>query len=105
MWNAPTIQELAGIPPLYQTENIPNRQKIIHMHFFLGASDWFVVEYDGDDTFFGFVILNDDEVNAEWGYFSLSELLEVCFLGFEVDRDIYWEPVLAGDVTVLRGLI
>ncbi len=33
---------------------------------------WFVIEFDGDDTFFGLVA--GDEV--EFGYFSLRELLD-----------------------------
>lgn len=105
MWNQPTGQELSRIPGLYQTEHVPAADKIIHMHFFLGASDWFAVEYDGVDLFFGFVIINDDEANAEWGHFSLSELAAINFLGFEIDRDVYWKPVRAGDVNILRGLI
>lgn len=105
MWNTPTAQELSRIPGLYQNEHVPAANKVIHMHFFFGGSDWFAVEYDGEDLFFGFVILNNDEANAEWGYFSLSELVAVNFLGFQIDRDMYWEPVRAGDVDVLRGLI
>lgn len=105
MLNKPTEHELRQLPRLYSTENVPAADKIIHMHFFLGSSDWFAVEYDGEDTFFGFAIVNDDEANAEWGYFSLSELAAINFLGFEIDRDVYWKPVRAGDVNVLRGLI
>ena len=105
MWNQPTPTELSRIPGLYQTEHVPAADKIIHMHFFLGASDWFVVEYDGVDLFFGFAIINDDEANAEWDYFSLSELAAINFLGIEIDCDVYWKPVRAGDVDVLRGLI
>ncbi|MDL2279305.1 DUF2958 domain-containing protein [Desulfovibrio sp. OttesenSCG-928-G11] len=105
MWNAPSPHELAKLPKFYETEDVPAADKIIHMHFFLGGSDWFAAEYDGEDLFFGFVILNNDEANAEWGYFSLSELAAINFLGFEIDRDLYWQPVRAGDVDALRGLI
>ena len=35
-----------------------------------------MAEYDGQDTFFGFVNLNDPP-NAEWGPFRLSELREL----------------------------
>lgn len=37
------------------------------MHFFIGGSDWYVVEFDGDDTFLGYVVLNGDLECAEWG--------------------------------------
>ena len=105
MWNKPTRKELSAIPRLYATDTITAKDKIIHMHFFLGSSDWFAVEFDGEDHFFGYVILNDDEENSEWGYFSLAELESINFLGFQIDRDIHWKPIRAGDVSVLRGLI
>ncbi len=67
MWNTPTEEELAKIPRLYETENIPLKDKIIHLHFFIGGCDWYIVEYDGDDLFWGYAILNGDTENAEWG--------------------------------------
>ncbi len=39
--------------------------------------------------FFGFVNLNDP-LNAEWGYFPLSELNEINVNGFEIDNDLYF---------------
>ena len=94
MWNKPTQKQLAALPPLYSTEDVEEEDKIIQMHFFLGGSDWYAVEYSPDDQrFFGFVILNGDMLNAEWGYFSLPELCEVKANGvIEVDRDIPWIP-------------
>ena len=59
------------------------------MHFFIGGCDWYVAEFDGKDTFFGFVNLNDPQ-NAEWGYFTLSELDAINIEGIEVDRDLHW---------------
>ena len=35
-----------------------------------------MAEYDGQDTCFGFVNLNDPDM-AEWGYFSLAELKDI----------------------------
>jgi hypothetical protein len=35
MWNTPTKEELSKIPRLYETERIPLKDKIIHMHFSL----------------------------------------------------------------------
>ena len=37
MWNTPTKAEFIKIPSLYETENIPLKDKIIHMHFFIGG--------------------------------------------------------------------
>lgn len=94
MWNTPTRERLLKIPRLYETENIPLQEKIVHLHFFIGGSDWYICEYDGHDIFFGFCILNSDDQNAEWGYVSFSEMkaikIDNCL---EVDcvREEYWK--------------
>jgi len=91
MWNKPGKEQLAKIPRLYDTEKINGNDKIIHLHFFIGGCDWYIAEFDGEDLFFGFAILNDPQ-NAEWGYISFKELDEINLDGLEVDNDIYWEP-------------
>lgn len=92
MWNKPTEKQLARIPRLYETEKIPAGDKIIHLHFFIGGCDWYIAEFDGDDTFFGYACLNDPE-NAEWGYISYRELCETRLgPGFEIDREVRWTP-------------
>ncbi len=71
-------------------------EKGIHMHFFLGGCDWYVAEYDKESqNFFGFVILNNDYLNAEWGYFNFSELCELKVQFVEVDRDLHFMPTKA----------
>ena len=40
----------------------------------LGNSSFYFSEWDGDDELFGYVVLNEDTQNSEWGYTSLSEL-------------------------------
>lgn len=86
MWNEPTQERLSKIPKLYETENVPLQKKLIYLHFFIGGSDWFVAEYDGDDLFFGFAILNGDLQMAEWGYVSFSELKSTKVQGWlEID--------------------
>lgn len=94
MWNAPPKERLASIPKLYGTQQIPLKEKLVYLHFFIGSCDWYVCEFDGDDTFWGFVILNGDLFNAEWGYFSYSELKAVRVQKvMEVDYEIieHWE--------------
>ena len=113
MWNEPTQDELANLPALGSTVEIPLNQKIIHMHFFIGAFDWYVAEYDKDeDLFFGYVNLGDDEM-AEWGNFSFEELREIKVrvkarnvkrisqsveFYHEVDRDMNWMSVRFCDI-------
>lgn len=100
MWNEPPDRELEKIPGLYETENIPARDKIIHMHFFLLGCDWYMAEYSLEERiFFGYAILNADFQNSEWGYISYDELCEVRTpMGYEVDRDLYWQLRKASEV-------
>ena len=51
MWNIPEKSRLDKIPRLYETEHIPTHDKLIYLNFFIGGSDWYVVEFDGDDIF------------------------------------------------------
>lgn len=81
MWNVPSKERLEKIPKLYQTEHISLEDKLIQLHFFIGGCDWYVAEYDGDDLFWGYAILNDDHQNAEWGYISFGELKEIKIKG------------------------
>ncbi|SHO53158.1 DUF2958 domain-containing protein [Desulfopila aestuarii] len=88
MWNKPSKERLSCIPRLYETEEIPAKDKLIYLHFFIGGCDWFIAEYDGDDTFYGYVILNVDFQNAEWGYISYSELKAISISGVEIDCEL-----------------
>jgi hypothetical protein len=99
MWNEPTKEDLDKLPKLYETENVPLKDKIIHMRFFLGGSEWLIAEYDGNDIFFGYAILNEDYESGEWGYISLLELTQLrIFPGIEVDRDLHWTPKRAEEI-------
>ena len=105
MWNEPTQERLAKIPKLYETEHIPLQDKLIHLHFFIGACDWFIAEYDGEDLFWGFAILNNDYEMAEWGYISFSELKDIKVQGlFEIDCEIeeVWRICKAIEVDKIR---
>ena len=86
MWNEPTKKRLAKIPRLYATEEVELKEKLIHLHFFIGSCDWYIAEYDQEDLFFGYAILNNDYEMAEWGYVSFRELREIKVHGcFEID--------------------
>lgn len=103
MWNPPTAEQLDELPRLYQTENTRLHDKVIHMHFYFGDCDWFVAEFDGEDIFFGYVILLGDHENAEWGYFTLSELSDIAVAYTEVEHDLYWEVRPASQVHKIMG--
>lgn len=104
MWNIPTTKQLSKVPKLYSTDDISLKEKMIHMHFFIGGCDWFISEYcSKDQIFFGFAILNNDLSNSEWGYVSFQELCEVKAGGFlEVDRDLHFTPTMAKDIRKIR---
>ncbi|WP_035275626.1 DUF2958 domain-containing protein [Desulfogranum japonicum] len=94
MWNIPTEARLSQIPWLYDTDHIPAQDKLIYLHFFIGNCDWYIAEFDGKDTFFGYAVLNGDIDCAEWGYISFSELKEIKVGGWcEVDCELekFWE--------------
>ena len=104
MWNKPTNVQLQKLPARYATERIPEDDKIVRMHFFLGGSDWYAVEYDClDRLFFGYAILNNDLHNSEWGYFSFDELRNLrTSQGFEVERNLQWKPTKALEIDNIR---
>jgi len=90
MWHTPSQKKLDAIPRLYETENIPVEDQLIHLHFYIFGSDWFVCEYDGSDLFFGYAILNNDLINAEFGYFSFNELKAIDINSVEICCDPEW---------------
>jgi hypothetical protein len=104
VWNIPSEERLSRIPRIKETEPIPLRDKLVHLHFFMGGCDWYVVEYDGENLFFGYAILNNDYDNAEWGYVSFQELKRINISGIEVDceKEEFWDMRKAGEI---RGIV
>ena len=104
MWNTPSKKRLDRIPRLYETEHVPLKDKKIHLHFFIGGCDWYVAEYDGQDHFFGYAILNNDYQMAEWGYVSFSELKALSLSGIEVDCELeeFWRARKASEIEKIR---
>lgn len=81
------------LPPLYNSEKHPEKEAIAMVKFFSPYSQWtwYAVEFDGEDTFWGLV----DGFEMEYGYFSYSELEQVCGFGGTipmVERDCHWSP-------------
>ncbi len=83
------------IPKLYTQET--EKDPLVYTKYFSPDSNWtwYALEFDGKDTFFGYV----DGFEAEFGYFSLSELESVRDpLGLGIERDLHWEPKLLSEV-------
>lgn len=104
MWNTPSKERLERIPKLYETESVPLKDKVISLHFFMAGCDWYIVEYDGEDLFFGYSILNNDLDCAEWGYISFSELkaLKIGFLEVDCELEEYWGVKKVSDIPKIR---
>ncbi len=78
------------LPPLYSAETEPD--PLLRAKFFTPDSNWtwYVIEFDGQDLFFGLVV----GFEAELGYFRLSELQEVRGpLGLPIERDLFFTPI------------
>ena len=90
----PEGEELERIPALYETERIAFEDKTIHLHYFIGACDWYIAELNPDTLLaFGFANLGDDQ-SAEWGYVDLDELagIQAGPLRQPVERDLHFTP-------------
>lgn len=106
MWNTPSENRLSKIPNLYETDEVPLLDKVIHLHFFIGSSDWYIAEYDGDDTFFGYAVLNGNTRCSEFGYISFRELkdIKLSFMEVDCERAKYWNRKMIRDIQCLRFL-
>jgi hypothetical protein len=85
------------LPPLYANEE-KGLEALAIVKFFTPDSSWtwYASEFDGEDVFFGLAV----GVEAELGYFRLSELQSVRGkLGLLVERDQFFTP------TPLRELL
>ena len=84
----------AALPAL-GTQEQAGEQAIVHVKFFdpTGSWTWYATEFDGDDTFFGLV----DGQEEELGYFSLTELRSVRGrMGLGIERGSVVAPVPVG---------
>ena len=67
---------------------------VVQVKFFCpwGMATWLATEFDGEDLFFGWAVLNDPAC-AELGYFSLAELQSIRGrFGLGIERDLHFTP-------------
>ena len=72
-------EDISPIPALYDTEEVSAGEKVIFLHYYIpnsmNAFDWWVAEIRPEENLaFGYVCLNGDVLNSEWGYINLEEL-------------------------------
>lgn len=103
-----------GVPSLYATEENKAEDKVVWVHFFCAAFDWWLCEI-GDreevDLCFGYVTNRQDARSSEWGYWSMVELAALLvparasagglYPPVYVERDLSWTPTRFGDIRVL----
>ena len=81
------------LPKLEVTAEKDSDEILVWIHYFKGRWHWYVIEFDQNDTFFGYVV----GVEEELGYFSLSELYEI-----GVRRDLNWRCCLLSKIVWWR---
>lgn len=95
-----TAELRKALPALYSQDG-KGDDAVVYVHYFSPYSgwDWYGMEFDGTDEFFGLVRGFDTEL----GYFSLMELSEAkvqigSLLMPAVERDLYWTPKTLGEI-------
>ena len=90
-----TLAELIeGMPKVYEQDG-KGDATIVYLHYFYGASDWYITEKDvnkDQNQAFGYCNFNDGQ-SGELGYVSLSELKKT-----GVELDLNWEIKTLGEV-------
>ena len=86
-----TQENRKKLPPLYAQEKVED--PMVYVKFFdpTGVATWYILEFDGQDTFFGYCDLGMG--CPELGYVSLTELQSVKgSFGLGIERDRYFKP-------------
>lgn len=96
-----TAEARRKLPALYANEKLGDpMDAVCQVKFFspLGRMTFFATEFDGDDTFFGYMVSPLGADCDEWGYQSLREMAEA-FRGMPlVERDCYFTPAPVRDL-------
>lgn len=76
MKNAPTLDELAKIPPLGSTRGTKVEYKQIYDIYKFESKRWYVAEYGAEQgLFYGYIYDLHDMAAGRWDYFRLDDLL------------------------------
>lgn len=96
---------IENMPRTYETEEQQMQDKVIHLHYFGGSVDAWIVERDmGDSKYqaeigpqhqaFGPITLCGESVgDSEWGYISIQELIDN-----GIELDLHLEPKAVKEV-------
>ena len=87
------------LPALYSQEEVKDPLVVCKFFFPDFNWTWYAIEFDGKDTFYGYVAGDYPEL----GYFSLSELeSNHGKLGCPIERDLYFTPTRLSGVKKLH---
>ena len=95
------------IPELYAQEDVKSGDQVVHVKLFDPSGRWtlYATEFDGKDTFFGYVLSPISPDCDEWGYSSLREIQSTRgTLGLPMERDLYFDPIKVKDCNELSHL-
>lgn len=94
-----TKEITSKLPFLYTQEDEKDPMVICKFFTVWSSWTWYGIEFDGKDTFFGYVVGHD----AELGYFSLSELQGLKGpMGLSMERDLYFRPCKLSEIKKLH---
>lgn len=87
------------LPFLYTQEDEEDPMVICKFFAVWSSWTWYAIEFDGQDTFFGYVAGDFPEL----GYFSLSELQSLKGpMGLGIERDMYFRACRLSEVKKLH---
>jgi hypothetical protein len=93
-----TKELLSKLPALYSQENEEDPLVICKFFAVWTSWKWYGIEFDGKDSFFGYVAGDYPEL----GYFSLSELQNLKGpMGLSIERDMYFKPIRLSEIKKL----
>jgi len=85
---------LAKSIPALGKQDWKGKEAIVYAHYFYWGRDWYVLEFDWENEFFGLVIW----LEIEYGSFTLEELESTG----KIERDLYWDKKKIGEIAKLR---
>lgn len=88
------VGRFLDIPKLYFQDE-KRKNAICYLHYFSSSSDWYITELDKTTgKAFGYVILNGDTQNSEFGYIDMNELI----VNDSIEIDLYWSPQTLNEI-------
>lgn len=94
-----TAENKRQLPALYSQDG-KGMEAVAYVKFFhpMSRYTFYVTEFDGTDTLFGYCVSPLGPDCDELGYASLQELTELRVRGLGIERDLHFKPVPLSEV-------